>query len=546
MKQLARACASFFAAAALLGACKGNTQVAFDIALPSSVVSETTWFEVGAFKDASCASLAPMLGGGIPDGFARRVAFRRDDAAAPQVGDLPRGTYAFASVARGNDCAILAGGCSEVSVGKETAVSISMDLIDGKHSACAAGASCEAARCVPSNDNSNPSVGAGCSLELLGAGPLANPVIGGGTIVSSPAIAATPSGFVVVYRELDPQSPNARISILPLDPAGGTLSPARPLLTHCPNADESDGVALVMNATDGALIVARPACGASPGLELLDFQSKPEVVSETQSHVVTSSGASTIVISPSSAASLRPGGDVVAFTQDGVARISTVTTSGVDRPTGTFGATSGNTGAWTSASDKVLALLAAGPAENADAGASRTLRLTMVPVATPLDSLVAPSTPRPFIAFPGSWGALATSGARVIVASEGTGPGRSVTYRTFDLDGTSANESSGFAMDGTDKVTTAAVTIQGDRVFFAALKNGAVSLFVYAGASTTPRPVRSVSFAKEPRIPAINQVRDGHVAIAATDKRVAVAWTTATVLGNNDPTGGYAVFACTP
>jgi hypothetical protein len=33
--------------------------------------------------------------------------------------------------------------------------------------------------------------------------------------------------------------------------------------------------------------------------------------------------------------------------------------------------------------------------------------------------------------------------------------------------------------------------------------------------------------------------------VAATDTRVAVVWTTARQLNNNDHTGGYAVFACT-
>jgi hypothetical protein len=35
------------------------------------------------------------------------------------------------------------------------------------------------------------------------------------------------------------------------------------------------------------------------------------------------------------------------------------------------------------------------------------------------------------------------------------------------------------------------------------------------------------------------------VSVAATESRVAVAWTTAKVLGGNDPAGGYAVFGCT-
>ena len=77
------------------------------------------------------------------------------------------------------------------------------------------------------------------------------------------------------------------------------------------------------------------------------------------------------------------------------------------------------------------------------------------------------------------------------------------------------------------------------------LKPGQIALQVYNNASTTPVPLRNVSFRREPRISNVDTVRDGRIALAATDTRVAVAWTTAKVLNNNDHTGGYAIFACT-
>jgi hypothetical protein len=86
----------------------------------------------------------------------------------------------------------------------------------------------------------------------------------------------------------------------------------------------------------------------------------------------------------------------------------------------------------------------------------------------------------------------------------------------------------------------------GARAYFVALKPGQIALQVYGNASTPPTPLRTVSFRREPRISGVDTVRDGRVAIAATDTRVAVAWTTAKALNNNDHTGGYAIFACTP
>ena len=93
-------------------------------------------------------------------------------------------------------------------------------------------------------------------------------------------------------------------------------------------------------------------------------------------------------------------------------------------------------------------------------------------------------------------------------------------------------------------MTAGDVAIVGDRAYFAALMDGIIELRAYDGASTLLTPLSGVSLQNEPRISAVDHVRDGRVAIAATESRVAVVWTTAKVLKDNDPSGGYAVFAC--
>lgn len=550
--------------ASLAPGCKRSKEVSFEIALPTDLVQTTAWFEVGAFRDASCAALRPMLLNGVPEGSATRIAFRRDDATSPKVGDLPTGAYAFVAVAKGDDCAVLATGCVEAEMGDDEKVAIPMDTNDPPSGACGLGSACQAARCVPANDNADPSVGAQCSLELLGAGPLANPVGGGGTLVSAPAIAATPSGFVIVYREIDPNGASARVTVLPVDPAGGALDATRPLLKgRCANSDETDGVGLVMNGSDGQIVLARSACGGRPGLELLSFTTKPEVTIDPNFRSSDSPTAQKLALSAGHVAATRPGGSVVVFTEDGASRIATVVPgTGVASPSGSFGGTTNVTGAWAAASDKVLAVLAAGPGGSVpagDAGAEGgagggggddtgpTLKLVMVPASTAADQFSAlDGKPRAPVSFPGEWGAIAALGTRVIVVSDGDGPGRSVSYRAFDLDKTAPADTNGFSVEGSGKPTTGDVTMLDNRAYFAVLKAGSVSLHVYANASTTPTPLREVLFAKQPRIPAVSTVRDGRVAVAATSSRVAVAWTTAKVLTNNDNTGGYAVFACTP
>lgn len=558
------ALAALVAAAVVGPGCKGKPNVGLDITLPNAVVPNTVWFEIGAYRDASCGALAPMLMNGVPEGASTRVAFRRDAPQSPTVGDLDTGKYAFAAVARAEDCSVLATGCLEAEMGKTDTVSIDMSAVDTPAGACGVGASCQAARCVPATDNADPSVGSQCSLELLGAGPLANPVGGGGTLVSAPAIAATPSGFVIVYREIDPNGASARVTVLPIDPAGGALAATRPLLKgRCANSDETDGVGLVMNGTDGQIVLARSACGARPGLELLSFSSKPDVTIDPNFRSSDSPTATTLALSGGHVAATRSGGSIVVFTEDGASRIATVVPgTGVASPSGSFGGTTGVTGAWAAASDKVLAVLSAGPNAGAapagDGGVEGgtgtgtgndgpSLSLVMAPPTTAADTFSSINeTPRAPIVFPGVWGAVAALGTRVIVMSDGGGPGRSVSYRAFDLGKTTPSETNGFSIEGTGNPTTGDVTMLGDKAYFAALKPGSVSLHVYANASTTPTLLRESLFRKEPRISAVSTVRDGRVAVAATASRIAVVWTTAKVLTNNDSTGGYAVFACTP
>ena len=560
-------------AAVLAGeACAGKKDVSLEIQLDKGLVGDVVWFEVGAFRDSSCAAVSPMLADGLPQTASARVAFRRDAPATPTFGDLDRGKYAFAAVARAEDCGVLATACSEVDVASSSSVSLNMRATDAPTGACGKGAVCQAARCVPASDNQDPSVGTQCSLELLGAGPLALS-LGAGASLSAPAISSTPSGFIIAYKEIDSSGATARITALPIDPAGGALTPGTAALKGRCATDETDGVGLVLNGADGKIILARSACGAKPALEVLSFSTTPEATINQTFLPAESSTVQKFALSNAHVSATRAGSNVVVYTEDGAAKIASVLPgAAIDlKAAGTFGGTVGITGAWVATSDKVLAALAAGPPSSSEpipdggldgsneGGASSsggaggggdatpTLSLVMVPPDTAANAFDANAAlPRAPLTFPGLWGAVAALGSRVIVVSDGGGP-RSVSYRTFDLGRTDVGDSNGFSVEGGGVVTTADVTMIDNKVYFAALKPGGVSLHVFANATTVPIPLREIAFAKEPRIPSVAGVRDtGRVAVAATSSRVAVAWTTAKTLTNNDSTGGYAVFACTP
>lgn len=540
-------------------ACKGPVGV--ELSLPNHLPDKAVWIEVGAFNGASCTAVGSMLPNGVPPGFTARVAFRRDSKSPPSIGDIPRGQYAFGAVARSETCAVVAAGCTEVDIGSTDSVAIALKAQNPPAGECAVGASCQAATCVPATDNSDPGVGAGCSLELLGAGPLAQTLGASdanssseGTLVSAPAIAPTSTGFLIAYREIS-SSGAARLVLLPVDLSGGALTPQKPVLPgRCANSGETDGVGLIVRGTDGLIALARSPCDKEAALELLNLKTTTDdnPGSPVTGTFLVSSAGGRPVLGAARAAALRASGGVVVFSEGGTGHVATMDPQrGITSPTGTFGG-AGVTGTWVAATANVLALLAAGTdgaidpnlvdASALETGA--TLRLLMMAPDTPVDAIsTSAATP---ITFSGTWASIAAIAGRVIVVSGGgSGPNSSATYRTFDLNGEGPTDTGGLRVDGNGKVTAGDVTILGNRVYFAALSQGAIALHVFNNATTTPTLLVAKSLAQEPRISAINTIRDGRVAVAATGTRVAVVWTTASVLERNDRAGGYAVFGCT-
>jgi len=533
--------------AALWGAgCTRTPDIGLNVRVPGDVRDKTTWVEVAAYKDATCEAINPMLGDGVPDGYVARTAFTLNDA-SPTFGKIPSGKYAFAASARDKECNVLAAGCREVDVASLDTVNLSLEILERPSGRCGAGASCQAGRCVPANENLNPAVGAGCSLELLGTGPLPVPTEREGTLLSAPAIVATPEGFVIVYRELSGGGADGLISIQPIDPSGGALKPTRRKFeSSCAESDDPDGIGLVLDEDQAMVTLAKEPCSGDAELQLLNFR-PPSTIG---TFLVSPSGRLRVRLGAARPAALRPQGGVVVFTGGGVGTIADFSpTKGIiGTLTGTFGGPN-VTDAWVAATPRVMAVLAAargalalddaGAPLDAGLGGDAELRLVMVAPDTPLQTLAARTPSR----FPGEIASIAAKDARVIVASDDQGA--SVAYRAFDLGTEKEKDSGQFSVEGEPKVTALDVQILGDRAYFASLKQGQVAINVFDGATTQLRPIRETVLSRIPRISGVNIVRDGRVALAATETRVGVVWTTAKKLGRNDSSGGYAVFACT-
>jgi hypothetical protein len=264
-----------------------------------------------------------------------------------------------------------------------------------------------------------------------------------------------------------------------------------------------------------------------------------------------------------------PFGTFLAYTQGNVANVSSL--SGTTLGAGSsFGGNARMTDAWVAASDSVVAILADGvpggappPSDDAgdgggdDAGSppsaddggaptpsAGTLAFNLVPVpdgGSPVDfgSLATP------IQFPGNWGSVAALAGRAFVASDGQADDKPVSYRAFDVGSPTPSVVASYAPQGSGPVLYADIAFHQDHLFVAVEREGEITLDVFDDATTTPALLREVPLDGNARIPSTSSVRDGRVAVLATDTRVIVAWTTQESLGPNDATGGFAVFACT-
>jgi hypothetical protein len=527
--------------------------------VPGTVQSQVVWYEIGAFRGATCAALGPQLAGGIPlDGASARLAWKKADKTPPPLGDLRKDKYAFGAVARKEDCSILGSGCAEVDVDDKDTVDVAIKSVGEPRGACITGSICQGARCVPANDDNDPSIGAGCSLQLVGTGPLGNPLGVARTRVSSPAVVATKTGFLVAYREVD--SNLSRVSVIPIDNGGGALPAKRSTLSERCEAVDPDATGLASDGQKATLAIAQ-MCGTKGGVFVRRLNEAGEK-DEGSLDTFNTSGNDTATLAPSHSLAFKPNGRaVLVFTQSeysGVAEFTDTAVSFTQFPP--FGGAPPQTAAWVGATDQMVALLSLGSgAASGDGGAEAgttgesTLRLQMVAGNADFNSL-----PPPF-EFKATWGALGVNGKLAAIAYDGSSANKPVAWRIYELGNGQPLFQDGFTTEGGVKVSYADVAFLGDRMFFAVERGGAVnpqtdtvtvegtvSLVAFDRATKAPLLVRTVNLSKDPRIPALKRVRDGLIAVSASESRVIVVWVNARELLPNDIVGGYALFACTP
>jgi hypothetical protein len=522
-----------FALLCLGAQCAGDPDVTCEVNLPAALAGTAQWMEVGVLPGACPGSAA--LAGGLPiTGLVTRVAFAKGNTTPPPIGSLKKGAYAFAAVARGADCSVLATGCSQVDVTDARDVSITLTATSRPAGACTAGSTCFDARCVPTLSGTDAGA-SGCPMTLVAAGPLGDPTGATPDIASTPAAVATESGFLIAYREYDPTGGAAQLTIASVNPSGVlTLGKPATLPAQCAGQDETDAVGMSYAGGAGVIVSARPGCGSQPsGFDTIQI----DATGALGKTAFSSASAGKPILSRHAVALTGASSGYLAYAAQGTAMV--VPLSGLF-PQGTpvaFGDVTAAALAEVAAGGQGLTLLAGGSgASEAGAGGS-TLSLSLGTSASAL------STP---FDFAGTWGAVALAGTRALVLSASSVSAQPVAWHTFDPPPGASATATFAAGAAAGAVSGGDVAVRSDLAFFAAEPPGSLAVDVFSHASTTPTLLHAVSLASDPRVPSLASVRDGKVSLAASPSQVLVAWVTGTTLGPDDPVGGWALYACPP
>jgi hypothetical protein len=570
-------------------ACHPTSSVSFTLDVPSAITSNVAYYEIGAFASGSCSALVTQLPGGLPSsGEAARAVFAPTTSPEPALGNLPRGSYAFAATAKDADCNVLAIGCSEADVGSESSVTVGLTALDSPAVTCSDSTSCVDGECVPPGEGSND-IGAGCSLVLVGAGPLAEALQStGGEVTSAPAVVVTPSGFLLAYREYDKSMNAARLTLLPVANDASAGAAAQTSLPNRCDTVESDATGLAWNGDHGLAVVSHQLCKdvGLTGEDTVKVDATGATLSGGFSTIQTPA-MQTLLLSTGHAVTAEPDGDDF-FVAQGITNRAPDTTppyatisltdglnatlaaqytspstvsSSVVASTATLVATgSVGTDGTAGASNVVVPLADAGatdggadsgavdaggsggtggtggPVTGEDGGANQMAYLRVGPPATDLGSLPLVGT------WTADWLSLAADASRTYALSGTAGVAE---LRSVDLGGM-ASSPLPVQLTGEGDVIFADAALSGDHLFLAVERSGALALVTYDRATTTPKLLRQIDLDKDPRVGTFTDLADGRVAIAASGTRVAIVWTTQKTLLERDPVGGYAVYACAP
>jgi hypothetical protein len=206
------------------------------------------------------------------------------------LGDLDKSKFGFAVMLRQNDCNVFAAGCTDVDLDQHRHITIQIGQYPD-YTACNASKNeqCMEGICTtPSaeagvgdggteggdgstdggdTDGSSESSTSTCDLKLIMADNLAMAVEDGSTVVGPVAI-ATPSGFIIAYREINGTGSNAIATRVPISDQGVKSQAVQTPQNACDaGMPDSRGITAAWNVKSdaGMMCAATPACDADAG-----------------------------------------------------------------------------------------------------------------------------------------------------------------------------------------------------------------------------------------------------------------------------------------
>ncbi len=528
--------------------CTRTQDVTFVLRVPPESRTAGTWIEVGAYPSPACPSITQLSGGLPRGGLVRRLGFAAGQP-APTF-RLDRGTYAFGATVRNDQCEVLAAGCTDIEVPGSSEITINLKESAFKGGKCAAGSACLNAECVPAI--TGVGTGTGCTLEVVGAGPL-EALNADGSNVSRPAITAVQDGFVIAYSQID--GSKYRLTTMKVGYDGGPVradeGTSLPYNRYeipgaCPEDSKTEGLGLLFNRPNevtGLLVVPRSPKCTTAAMSIFTIGQNAHLAPTPPASPTFQGGADSHVMSN------RPlgFGGYVTSVINGQAQLQTFNGTGFTQGGTPVGGAGPHERSWVAASAKAVAVLTqtsgetVAPEPDGAPGTGGTSPALRLEVAFPPAALTMLPPLR------GRFASMAIQDQRVVVVSSGSLEAPVEMHLLNIGDPGFTNQS--VPPDEQGDTLAADVAISGNRLFIASMQAYGVSVIAFDDFAGTPKLLKAKPLGRDFRVKQFmggifDTLRDGFIAVAANQPFVGVVWMTGARVSAGEEVGGWAVLAC--
>ena len=254
---------------------------------------EAYFVELAVFDEA-CPSKTKLAGGDTSGNTWNQT--QEFDGGFTEVGDLAKKKYGFSAVMRDGNCGVVGFGCTPVDLEHHRHITVAVNTpVEPPRGGCASGETCQKGKCVKGGvseggtdaeveaDAPGDSGPPNCKLEVIAAESFDLPA-STGFLYTGPAVAPTPSGFVVMYREVDSGGTLPRGVRMKIADNGTPGDRVNVALTPCTQLIDADGVSATWNNKLGAglMAVSLPACppAGKPQMHISNFDQDGKTIAE--------------------------------------------------------------------------------------------------------------------------------------------------------------------------------------------------------------------------------------------------------------------------